>query len=115
MLAKINRLPRIELKNLQARGKRFHSPLATLLVGKGSDVSSPPRFAVVVTKKLDKRATRRNRTRRLFHEVIRQLLPNINQGFNCVIYAKKILWEEKAEDIKPEIKHLLKKIGLLNS
>lgn len=72
------------------------------------------RFACAVPKRLDKRATRRNRTKRLILEAIHLLLPKVTPGFDVVISAKKILWTEKVQDVLLGIEEVLNKGGLLH-
>lgn len=114
MLPRQHRLPlSSENSRLQQTGRRFQSSLLTLLVANRDDNSEPTRFAVVVSKKLDKRATRRNRTKRLLREALRMLLPQFLPGYDVVMYAKKIFWEEKVSDIWSEVEKLLKRAGLV--
>lgn len=114
MLPRQHRLPlSIENRRLQQTGRRFQSSLLTLLVTNRDDNAGPTRFALVVSKKLDKRATKRNRTKRLLREALRMLLPQFQPGYDVVVYAKKILWEEKVSDIRSEVEKLLKQAGLV--
>lgn len=114
MLPKQHRLPlRREFFRLQKAGKRHHSPVASLLFARQENVLSPSRFAIVVSKRLDKRAVRRNRTKRVLREAIKQLLPELTKGYDVAVYAKRILWEEKVKDIRPEIEKLLETGGIL--
>lgn len=70
-------------------------------------------FAVSVPKRLDKRTTRRNRTKRLVREAIRQLLPKVESNNNIVVVAKRIFWKEKLPVVLTELRQLFKKSGLL--
>ena len=109
MLSRKHRLPlRSKLYRLERTGKRFHTPSATLLISQ----QNPPslsRFAFVVSRRLDKRATRRNRTKRLLSQAIQQLLPEIKPGLDVVVYARKIIMTERVEDVLSEIRSLLEK------
>jgi len=49
-----------------------------------------PRFAFVVSTKVDKRATVRNRIRRIFSESVRLLLPTIAHSDVVVVVHKNI-------------------------
>lgn len=73
----------------------------------------PTRFAFIIPKKIDKRTTKRNRTHRLLATAVRQLLPNVKNGYEVMIIAKKVSEKEKLEDIKPSIKEILKKAEII--
>ncbi len=71
------------------------------------------RFAFVFPVKQEKRATRRNRGKRLFREATRQLSPFVKRGFDIIFIIKKEALGEHFEDIKRETEKLLKKAGIL--
>lgn len=48
-----------------------------------------PRFAFVVSTKIDRRATQRNRNRRLLSESVRHLMPRIRPADAVIIVRKK--------------------------
>lgn len=49
-----------------------------------------PRFAFVVSVKIDKRATQRNRMRRILSESVRHLLPRLAGGDGIFVVRKNI-------------------------
>ncbi len=75
MLAKHQRVPRPEFTQTFARGVRRHTPLFTLVVEPGHTNKA----AVVVSKKVAKKAHDRNRIRRRLYAV---LAPLLNSGTN---------------------------------
>ena len=70
-----------------------------------------PRFAFVVSTKVDKRATVRNRIRRIYSESVRKLLPRI-AGCDAVVIVRKhiVATQDVAEAI---IARALQTAGLL--
>jgi ribonuclease P protein component len=67
-----------------------------------------PRVAVVVSKKVHKRAVGRNRIRRRVYEVIRQELPNLAPNYDIVllVFSSELLTLPHAELVST-IKQLL--------
>lgn len=87
---------------------------AFLLKGKKNNFESS-RFAFIVSKKIDKRATVRNKTKRLYRACLESLLPTLASGYDMLFIAKKSLDAKEAvllcEQIKNELakKHITKK------
>lgn len=75
MLAKHQRVPRPEFTQAFAHGVRRHTPLFTVVVA----TSLSNKAAVVVSKKVAKKAHDRNRIRRRLYAV---LAPFLNSGAN---------------------------------
>lgn len=90
-------------------------PLFLVRVWRQQNPTSPSRFACRVAKKLDKRSTRRNRTRRLVLQAIHTLLPEIKSGYDCMFIAKTILWDKKEQEVLPIVRESLEKLRLLRS
>lgn len=111
MLPKLHRLPGYRIPEILKTGRRFHADIATIVVTKNSEPAS--RFAVSVSTRLSKKATARNRTKRLLREALFTNLSAIQPGYDGIVFAKKLLLEEKLQDILSEIHELLKKAGLL--
>lgn len=112
MLPRKYRFPlRTELVRVQEEGKLFQGRLFSLLVAKNEGFK-PSRFGFIISTKIHKRATKRNRARRLLVEAIRNLLPKIKPGFDCVFLAKKAIVGKKLTEIKKETKKLLCKARL---
>lgn len=72
------------------------------------------RIGVVVGKKFSKKATERNRAKRLFREALRSVYPDIRQGYDMVIFVKKTDRKElKLEEIEAELRRSLEKAEVL--
>lgn len=49
----------------------------------------PTRIGIVISNKIDKRATRRNELKRKIRAIVREILPEINGGHDIIIQVKK--------------------------
>ncbi|MBI3576969.1 ribonuclease P protein component [Candidatus Gottesmanbacteria bacterium] len=112
MFPKANRLPAFEIRSVLRSKNRISSKELQLVFLKNSLGIS--RFAVIVSKSIDKRATARNRIKRLIRESIRHLLPQIASGWDCVIAARTNMSEHKQGEVENIIKDLLMKARLFS-
>ena len=115
MLPKQYRLPlRTEFKRIKKEGKLFPGRFFSLLVShqpqaiprtepRGEASYQPPRLAFIISKKIHKKAIKRNRVRRLLVEAVRGILPKIKPGFDFVFLVKKTILEKKLSEIKNEV------------
>ncbi len=124
MLPKQYRLPlRTEFKRIKKEGKLFPGRFFSLLVShqpplgpslgarpatprtepRGEASYQPPRLAFIISKKIHKKAIKRNRVRRLLVEAVRGILPKIKPGFDFVFLVKKTILEKKLLEIKNEV------------
>lgn len=73
-----------------------------------------PRFAVVVSKKVNKSAVTRNRIRRRIFEIIRQLLPKLNNCPDVIIavFDDRVATMDSTE-LHKQISGLFESAGLL--
>lgn len=69
-------------------------------------------LAVVVGKKVDKKAVIRNKTKRLLLEISKEII-QLDANFDIVIFAKKQILEKQKDEIKNELKNALIKIKIL--
>lgn len=67
-----------------------------------------PRFAFVVPVKLEKKAVKRNRIRRVFREAVRSLLPLVKEKVD-IIFVIKPKEELTFEKTQREVKEFLEK------
>jgi len=112
VLPQENRLAlRKELHRLQKKGRIAHFPLFSLLIGQNQTKVS--RFGFIISKKIDKRAVRRNRIKRLLREAIRCLLPQIEKGYDVVFLVKKGIARQDYQTILLAVKKALKRECLL--
>jgi len=117
MLPKKNRLDlkkeffEIEKEKNRLRGK-FFDFLFFISKKPLYDNFQPPAFAFIVSKKIDKRATKRNRIKRVLSEAVRVFLPKIKPGVKGVFLAKKEILEENFAEIKNAVELVFKEGNL---
>jgi len=98
MLSSRHRLPKEEITNVLRHGMHVRSEIIELVYKKTTGLPrfvprsgtplAKPRFAFIVSTKIDKRATARNRMRRTMSESVRHLLAKIG-SIDGIIIAKK--------------------------
>lgn len=71
------------------------------------------RLGFIVSKRIDKRAVVRNRTKRVFRSVLEELLTKLNLGFDLLFILRKPI-EKRDEELEREIKNTLEKAGVLS-
>lgn len=71
------------------------------------------RFGFIVSNKVSKKATHRNRTKRLLRESIRLSWDQIRTGYDAVIIAKADVSDKTFGEVNGVVDNLLKKSGLL--
>lgn len=82
---------------------------------KSKKTGEPPQIAVIVPKRLDKRTSVRNRTKRIITETLRVELSNIKTQAFILLKAKKVVKKEVGQNIKKEMSFLLRKANLTQS
>lgn len=108
MLSRKHSLSRKEIfKNSDA----FFSSAFILKIKKSDEELS--RFAVVVSKRIDKRAVRRNKIRRWVKSSVEELVPSIRGSWQILIIAKNNARDKDFSQIKSELTELFKKINIL--
>ncbi|MBU1326550.1 ribonuclease P protein component [Patescibacteria group bacterium] len=93
-------------------GRRSVSISTMRLVFRKNDLPLS-RFAVVVSTKIDKRATVRNRIKRLIRESVRLLMPEITRGVDCVLCAQGRWGQVSQRTVEGNVRELLVKAGAL--
>lgn len=87
MLPSPNRLPKEVIADIMRYGARATCDELTLYY---KNNSTAPRFAFVVSTKIDKRATSRNRIRRILSESVRHMLTRIAPIDGLITVRKNI-------------------------
>lgn len=108
MFKRIYRLGKIvKLTN----GKIYNGQFFTLRIVKNGLFHN--RFAFVVSKKIDKRAVVRNKTKRKLRLCIEKMFNKIKTGYDFVFFAKKAVADQVLKDLYKEVEVVLKKEELL--
>ena len=113
MLPHKHRIPSSELSSIMRFGKRVQTP-GLSMVYRVLTISHS-RFAFVVSTKIDKRATGRNRMRRLMSESVRLHTQEIKPGIDGVFIAKKGLMGLSQVEVEAQVMEGLKRAGILNA
>ncbi|MFZ2202049.1 MAG: ribonuclease P protein component [Microgenomates group bacterium] len=108
MLSKNNRLSlRTERLRLEKTGQTRHSPLFIVITAPSSlGEAAPPRFALLVSRKLAPLSVGRHRLRRLITEIIRLNLNEFSKGKDLLIIPKKNALFAPREQILTDLKQL---------
>lgn len=111
MLKRKNRLP----KSFSKGGRKLTSEFYNLKISPNG--KSLSRFGFVVSKKIDKRATQRNRIKRKFRNCIEKNLGKIIGGYDFLFILKKNIEEENyceiiTADLKKEKLFMVSKSNL---
>ncbi len=101
-----------DVRRVYRDGKSARSKNISLKFLKQRDTSDS-RVAVVVSKKIDKKAVTRNRIRRRVYEIIRKTWPSTHQGYDLVFTVhERSVATMKHEELETEIEKLLTKAEL---
>ncbi len=107
MLPHIYRLPRLEFKSVKKSGHITSTPFFGLLVKPQTPPSPFPRFGFIVSTKIHRLSTRRNRIKRLLRQVVKLNLPNFPPSLDVVFLAKKNLLEKSLSQIDLDLKKVI--------
>ncbi len=110
MLKKQNRLARIVRTK---KDKLFTSPFFNLRVLDNQE--NRVRFAFIVSKKIDKRAVVRNKTKRILRSLVEEIIASIKEGKDFVLVAKKRLEPEQKTVVFNSLQELFKKADVLKN
>lgn len=106
MLSKKRKLNSVEHKEVLTTGKRKHNPLFTLyfLEREGED----SKCAVVVPKKVAKKAVQRNKNKRKIFDTIKNIYPHILPGYYFILMARMNVEELTQEEIQEGVEDIFK-------
>lgn len=107
MLPRENRMTKkTDFEAVLADGRIKQGRLFGIAV-KYQDDTAFPKVGIIVSKKISKLATRRNRIRRLLRESVKKRAGTLPKGGRFVILAKRSLLGASREDIDKELARLL--------
>lgn len=100
-----------DFRRVKQKGSAVYTPYFTLLYyTRDPNFETPSRFGFIASKKLDKRAVKRNRARRLMREVIRDYLENIKQGYDIILIARHPIKNASYQEVNSSFHKILPKI-----
>ena len=105
MLKRENRLSKITKKTDE---KKHFSPLFNVRISDNKE--GKVRFGFIVSKKIDKRAVVRNRTKRVLRAAAEGFLKEL-VGKDIVVVSKKSLSFKEKEEVSREFKNIFSKNG----
>lgn len=112
MLPQLNKLTgHKNFQKVEAEGKVFQSEHFGVAYIKRDD-KNPTRFGFVISNKVSKDATERNRVKRILREAVRQSLYIAKMEFDVVILAKQSIMRIPTDIIIKDVKRALKEAGL---
>lgn len=94
-----------------SKGKNFKLPLFNLKLGRNSLEIN--RFAFIISKKIDARASARNDLRRKVRSCIEEIFDNIKPGNDFIFYPSALAKDKDRAEILEEIKRIFKQNNLL--
>lgn len=107
MLKRIHRLSSVRLKNaINVKGEFISFKYS-------SNDLEYPRFAFVISKKIDSRSVVRNKLKRKLSLSIEEIFDRIEIGNDIVIFPGKITLEKSQQDITREIISVFKRKNLI--
>jgi len=111
MLPKENRLTDdYDFRRVKRLGKSHPGPLFSLAAAPRK-TKGQSRFCFVISKKIDKRATVRNRVKRLLRGAVRERLEKIPDGFDIVFVVRPKIVGRSYEEINTEFDKILSKVS----
>lgn len=113
MLKRANRVKqKKDFSKIFREGKKINTEFLLLKVSKNNNGES--RFGFVVSKKISKNSTTRNKIKRILSEIIRNKSLEIKKGFDAVVIVKRDFSKRKFSEIEREVSLILKQNFLLN-
>lgn len=112
MLPKANRLRRRkDIQTLFSKGESVFDDVCGLKYRRNQ--RDETRVAVIVGKRISKKAVVRNRIRRRIREIIRLNLGDIEKGFDIALLVQNRAVNMSSDDLRSHVLRVLKKEGLL--
>ena len=113
MLASINRLTGTnDYDKVKKEGQLFQSNSFGLNVLKRAD-SGPCRFGFIVSNRVSKHASTRNKIKRTLREAVRHALSYLKSGYDIVFLTKSSIARKYSSDLMQEVMGSFKSVGLV--
>lgn len=92
-------------------GRRIRDQCLSVRVVRGS--ATQARVAVVVSKRVDRRATERNRIKRQLRSIMARLYVRLPTNADVVVYAQPPAKQRSFADLRARLQNLLQRLSLL--
>lgn len=112
MLSKDKRLDLKKDFKWVSSGKKIESGFVRLFIKMGDNIW--PRIGIAVSGKVFKKATQRNRARRLISASFESLYPHLPKSINIVALPKSGVLNVKSEEVLTDLKTFLKNEKIIN-
>lgn len=114
MLLKQNRLRhKKDFEKLFEKGKKFGSKEVVLAVLNNEDRNTESKLGVIISKKQEKSAVKRNRARRQARAILREMIPSIPKGKDIAVVIKASFLKLDSENQRLAIQKIFQKAGIL--
>ena len=110
MLTKKNRLPKDRIEKVKGGGRYSHNSFFSVVYL--SDQQTASQFAFVLSKRISKKATVRNKTKRLIAGSVRELMANLKDGYWVVFLVKQTALDQDKGVLAEAVENSFKEIGL---
>lgn len=115
MLPKENRLSGAKtLLAIKKKGKYFAGDFFALVTTK-EPMEGKPKFAFVVSNKISRKATERNRMKRLLRAAVAKYRKQVKEDVMVVVLAKRNFSDKKEAEIENKLGGLLDEASLLKT
>ena len=111
MLTKKHRLPKKRIDQVKGGGCYFQTAFFTLAYLSGKTTDS--QFAFVISKRVSKKATIRNKTKRLIAGSVREIMTDLKDGFWVVFLVKRAALDQNKAALSEAVRESFAQIGLL--
>jgi ribonuclease P protein component len=111
MLTKKHRLPKKKIEKVKHNGRHLNTSFFTLVYLSGR--KTPSQFAFVLSKRVSKKATVRNRTKRLIAGSVREIMTDLKDGFWLVFLVRRAALDQNKEVLSEAVWEAFAKINLL--
>ncbi|MEX0878070.1 MAG: ribonuclease P protein component [Candidatus Spechtbacterales bacterium] len=113
MIPQKHRLDSKSFEDTFRKGKSFKSTSFFVKVVKNSTKNT--RVGVGITKKLTKKAVKRNYYKRVLRHLIKSVLESTTPGYDVVIIANENMRGQKFDKLQKEMYELFRKTGIINN
>lgn len=94
-------------------GSLFPGKFCGLIV-RNTQANNPPRVAFIVSARVAKQATARNRIKRRLREAVKPVLPRLKEGYEGLILAKKDAITAETGALREDLSLLMRQAGMMS-